>query len=197
MPSTFVYTNAAAAFEEFEPEIRAFDAAGLVVDVRQAWWERCAVSVDALDRPQLRRMLYLLCPGDTVMMLRLASVGRSVGDVLATIDRLRALDVGLFCVELGEFNLTARELTAPMRTLLAVGRLERQSRSARMKESAISATARGHRLGRRPAVAETSQDDIRQALHRGVSVSELARAFHVSRQTIMRIRERGQSPVDE
>ncbi|WP_423199907.1 MULTISPECIES: recombinase family protein [unclassified Cupriavidus] len=189
MPSTFIYTNNAAELSEFEAEIKALDEAGVIVDLRHAWWERSRSTLAALERPQLQRLLQRVRAGDTVITLRLDSLGRNLGDVLATIDRLRALEVKLRCVELGDDDLAAPSPSLSMKTLLAVCRLERLSRSRIMKQSAAAASERGRRLGRKPAVATTMHDDIRAALRHGASVTELARTFHVSRQTIMRIRD--------
>lgn len=190
MSATFIYTNDAADFVEFESEIRAFDQAGMVLDLGRAWWEQSGPMVAALDRPELRRMLQRVRAGDTIVTLRLSSVGRNVNDVLATIDRLRALGVHLRCMELGDCDLTAADTEASL-ALRAISRLERQSRSTRMKESAAMAAGLGRRLGRRPSVEANSHVVIREALQRGTSVSELARRFSVSRQTIMRIRDAG------
>lgn len=188
MPSTHFYTNQADSLRDFEAECLSLDAAGYVVDLGQAWWERVPAAVAALDRPRMQLLLRRLRAGDTVVTLRLCSIGSSVRDVRATVERFRTLGVRLYCVEAGDSSLT--EAGSPIfRTLVAVEGLERTTRSARMKASAELAVERGSRLGRRPALAATVHDEIRAALRQGTSVSELARMFKVSRQTIMRIRD--------
>lgn len=188
MPSTHVYTNHAGTLRQFEGECVSFDAAGFMVDFGQAWWEASPASIAALDRPRMQQMLRRLRAGDTVATLRLSSLGSSVRDVIATVERFRALGVRLYCVETGDSMLTESDSTA-FRTLRAVEDMERDTRSARMKASAEQAQERGSRLGRRPALATNMHDDVRAALRLGTSVSELARTFRVSRQTIMRIRD--------
>ncbi|WP_180862885.1 recombinase family protein [Cupriavidus pauculus] len=188
MPSTHVYTNQASTLREFEGECVSFDAAGYVVDFGQAWWECSPASVAALDRPRMQQLLRRLRAGDLVATLRLCSLGSSVRDVVATVERFRSLGVKLHCVETGEAMLTDAASVA-FRTLQAVEGLEHDTRSARMKASAEQAVERGSRLGRRPALATDMHDEIRAALRCGASVSELARTFKVSRQTIMRIRD--------
>lgn len=188
MPSTHVYTNQAATLREFEAECVSFDAAGYVVDFGQAWWECSPASLPALDRPRMQQLLRRLRAGDVVATLRLSSLGSSVRDVVATVERFKAVGVKLHCIETGDAMLTDAASTA-FRTLLAVEGMERDTRSARMKASAELAVERGIRLGRRPALATGMHDEIRAALRQGTSVSELARTFKVSRQTIMRIRD--------
>jgi len=191
MSANYFYTNAAATLDEFEPEIRAFDAAGIVVDLRHARCERSDASIPALDRPGMQSMLRRVRRGDTIITLKLASFGRNIREVLETLARFKALGVSARCVELGGDDLLSPVPSASMLTLMAVSRLERQSRSARMKESVNASFERGSRLGRKPTVSASAQDQILASLSRGTSVSELARFFQVSRQTIMRIRDRG------
>lgn len=190
MASIHVYTNQAGTLLEFEAECMRFDAAGYVVDFGQAWWEACPPSLPALERPRMQQLLRRLRGGDSLVTLRLCSLGTSVRDVIATVDRFRSLGIRLYCVESGDTALTDAA-SEGFRMLQAVENMERGTRSARMKASAEQATERGTRLGRRPVLAAQVHDDIRSALRLGTSVSELARTFNVSRQTIMRIRGNG------
>nr|WP_315591884.1 recombinase family protein [uncultured Cupriavidus sp.] len=191
MPSVHVYTNEAASLRDFEAECVRFDAAGYVVDFGRAWWECVSASVAALERPRMQQLLRRLRAGDIVITLRLCSLGVSVRDVLATVSRFRSLGVSLYCMETGDTALT--DAASPtLRTLVLVEALERDSRSARMKASAEQSVERGGRLGRRPALASTIHDEVRAALRVGTTVSEVARRFKVSRQTIMRIRDSGE-----
>lgn len=188
MPSMYLYTNQAGSLSEFESECMALDAAGYVVNIGNAWWERTSGTGPALQRPAFQQMLRRLRAGDTILTATLPSLGCNMRDVIATAQRCRALGVRVCCVEVGDDDLTAPGSVA-MRTLHAIERLERQGRSARMKLSAQEAADRGAKLGRKPLLEPDMHEEIRAAIRVGTSISELARTLRVSRQTIMRIRD--------
>ena len=188
MPSMYLYTNQAGSLSEFESECMALDAAGYVVNIGNAWWERTSGTGPALQRPAFQQMLRRLRAGDTILTATLASLGCNLRDVIATAQRCRALGVRVCCVEVGDDDLTAPG-SVTMRTLHAIERLERQGRSARMKLSAQEAAERGAKLGRKPLLEPDMHEEIRAAIRVGTSISELARTLRVSRQTIMRIRD--------
>ncbi|RZT42487.1 recombinase family protein [Cupriavidus agavae] len=185
---THIYTNQAGNLGEFETECVKLDAEGFVVDFGLAWWERVPIAMPALERPRMQQMLRRLRPGDTVVTFHLRNLGASLREVLGTVARLRTLGVRLLCIEAGNADLTVTD-SPVCRALEAANALEQSTRSARMKASAEQAAQRGARLGRRPALPQGTQDDVREALRQGTSVSELARRLQVSRQTIMRIRD--------
>jgi putative DNA-invertase from lambdoid prophage Rac len=184
----YLYTNQAGSLSEFESECMALDAAGYVVNIGNAWWERTSGTGPALQRPAFQQMLRRLRAGDTILTATLASLGCNLRDVIATAQRCRSLGVRVCCVEVGDDDLTAPG-SVTMRTLHAIERLERQGRSARMKLSAQEAADRGAKLGRKPLLEPAMHEEIRAAIRVGTSISELARTLRVSRQTIMRIRD--------
>lgn len=188
MPRTYAYSNEASTPREFEAECVALDASGYVLDFSRVCWECSPAPIPVLARPGLSQLLARVRAGDAVVTLRLKSLGGSVREVLATIARFGSRGVRVYCVETGDAELTDR--TSPIwRTLDAVLRLERTSRSARTKASAEQTVQRGGRLGRPPALDPRLHEEVRAALLAGKSVSELARVMNVSRQTIMRIRD--------
>lgn len=188
MPSTFIYSNSAPDMHALERQLSAADRAGYTVDMRRAFWESVPPLVSALERPQLRALLQRLGAGDVVVAMQLSCLGRSVQDVLATIMRFRKLGVGLYCVELGRADLARRSPPAAVTLLRAIAAIDETTRSERMRASAAQAKAEGKQLGRRPKLGKAEQNGILQALANGTSVSEAARLFQTSRQTVLRIR---------
>ncbi|WER49194.1 recombinase family protein [Cupriavidus sp. WKF15] len=188
MPSVYLYTNQAGSLGEFESECMALDAAGYVVNIGNAWWERASGTGPAVQRPAFLQLLQRLRAGDTIVTATLASLGCNLRDVIATAQRCHELGVRVHCVEVGDEDLSAPG-SAVLRTLQAVDGLERQGRSARMKQSAQEAVSRGARLGRKPLLEPHTHEEIRAAIRVGTPISELARTLRVSRQTIMRIRD--------
>jgi len=195
MPSTFIYSNSAPDVDTLERQLLAADRAGYTVDLRRAVWECVPPLVCALERPQLRALLQRMAPGDAVVAMYLSCLGRSVQDILSTIMKFRKLGVALYCVQVGHANLARKSPPVAVGLLRAIAALDEATRSERMRESAAQAKARGKQLGRRPALAQSERQRILQTLADGASVSETARRFGTSRQTVLRIRTAHAGPA--
>lgn len=124
---------------------------------------------------------------DVVLVWRLDRWGRSVTDLLATLQELQHLDVGF--VSLTE----ALDLTTPagraMAALLAVfAEFEREILRERVRAGLAHARQNGKRLGR-PITAALHAGQVRK-LHRGISKSEIARRLNIGRTSVRRILNR-------
>src|SRR3984957_20046223 len=122
---------------------------------------------------------------DVVLVRRLDRWGRSVTDLLATLQELEHLGVGF--VSLTE----ALDLTTPagraMAGLLAVfAAFEREILRERVRAGLAHARQNGKKLGR-PITAATKAGEVR-VLHRaGVSKAEIARRLQIGRTSVRRI----------
>ncbi|WP_354685976.1 recombinase family protein [Cupriavidus necator] len=188
MPSTFFYSNRAEGPEAIDEELQAAREAGFAVELRHAYWDCEPASVPALQRPRLRALQQQVQPGDAVVMLRLCGLGWSVQEALATIRRFRLLDVALYCVQLSRADLAHASPPEAVEVLRAVAALEGTTRSVRVRESLAAAKALGRQVGRPPKHTPEQRRAILHALRAGHSVSEIARQFNTSRQTVLRIR---------
>ena len=188
MPTTFLYSNCADAASAVQDELQAASAAGYGVDPQHVYWEAAPASVPALQRPRLRALQHQVQAGDAVVALRLCSLGWSVPEVLATVRRFRLLGVALYCVQLSRADLASATPPEAVEVLRAVAALEGATRSVRVRESLAAAKAMGRQVGRPPKHSPEQRHAILSALSAGYSVSETARRFNTSRQTVLRIR---------
>ena len=122
---------------------------------------------------------------DVVLVWRLDRWGRSVTDLLATLQELEHLGVGF--VSLNE----ALDLTTPagraMAALLAVfAAFEREILQERVRAGLAHARQNGKRLGR-PAIAAHHTAEIGKLHRAGVSKSEIARRVKIGRTSVRRI----------
>jgi DNA invertase Pin-like site-specific DNA recombinase len=122
---------------------------------------------------------------DVVLVWRLDRWGRSVTDLLATLQELEHLGVGF--VSLTE----ALDLTTPggraMAGLLAIfAEFEREILRERTRAGLAHARESGKRLGR-PATAAAHTAEIRKLRRAGVSKSEIARRLEIGRTSVRRI----------
>ena len=122
---------------------------------------------------------------DVVLVWRLDRWGRSVTDLLATLQELEYLGVGF--VSLTE----VLDLTTPsgraMAGLLAIfAEFEREILRERTRAGLAHARQNGKRLGR-PATAAVHVAEIRKLYRAGISKSEIARRLEIGRTSVRRI----------
>jgi putative DNA-invertase from lambdoid prophage Rac len=122
---------------------------------------------------------------DVVLVWRLDRWGRSVTDLLATMQELDHLGVGF--VSLTE----ALDLTTPagraMAALLAVfAEFEREILSERVRAGLAHARLNGKQMGR-PATAALHADKVRKLSRSDLSKSEIARRLNIGRTSVRRI----------
>src|SRR5438477_6427891 len=121
---------------------------------------------------------------DVVLVWRLDRWGRSVADLLATLQELEHLGVGF--VSLTE----ALDLTTPagraMAALLAVfAEFERELLRERVRAGLAHARQNGTRLGR-PQTAALQTSQVRKLYRAGVSKAEIARRLPIGRTSFRR-----------
>ncbi len=122
---------------------------------------------------------------DVVLVWRLDRWGRSVTDLLATLQELEHLGVGF--VSLTE----ALDLTTPagraMAAMLAVfAEFEREVLRERVRAGLAHARANGKRLGR-PFTAALQSDRVHKLRRSGLSKSQIARQLNIGRTSVRRI----------
>ena len=122
---------------------------------------------------------------DVVLVWRLDRWGRSVADLVSTLQELQHLGVGF--VSLTE----ALDLTTPagraMAGLLAVfAEFEREILRERVRAGLDHARKHGKRLGRPPSVVHQAAE-ARKLYRQGVSKSEIARQLQIGRTSVRRL----------
>jgi DNA invertase Pin-like site-specific DNA recombinase len=122
---------------------------------------------------------------DVVLVWRLDRWGRSVADLVSTLQELQHLGVGF--VSLTE----ALDLTTPagraMAGLLAVfAEFQREILRGRVRAGLAHARLNGKHLGRPPSVIQKSAE-ARKLYRQGISKSEIARTLQIGRTSVRRI----------
>jgi DNA invertase Pin-like site-specific DNA recombinase len=122
---------------------------------------------------------------DVVVVWRLDRWGRSVTDLLATLQELEHLGVGFVSL------IEALDLTTPagraMAGLLAIfAEFEREILRERTRAGLAQARLNGRRLGR-PMTAGLQAAEIRKLHRAGVTKSEVARRLQIGRTSVRRI----------
>lgn len=150
------------------------------------------VSGKCFDRPGLRALLDFARPGDSLCVVRLDRLGRSLRELLETVDDLKAR--GLAFVSLEErldTGSAAGELV--FHVFGAIAHFERRLIAERTRDGLVAARARGSRPGRPPLDPATLQAAFK-LVDAGLSPSEAARHVKLGRSTLyreLRLREAG------
>ena len=136
-------------------------------------------------RPQLTKCLASLHAGDVLVVWKLDRLGRSLRDLIALLDDLKARDVAF------------RSLTEAIDTTTPTGRamwqmvgilaeLERSLIHERTKAGRMAAVERGVKMGRKPLLSAHQVAHARQLLEQGERVVHVAQLLNVSRRTLER-----------
>lgn len=128
---------------------------------------------------------------DVVLVWRLDRWGRSVADLVATLQELTALGVGFVSVT------EALDLTTPagraMAGLLSVfAEFERDIMRERVRAGLAHARLQGKRLGR-PPTAAGKEGSVQDLFLAGISKSEIAQRLKIGRTSVRRLLEQKKS----
>jgi len=136
------------------------------------------------QRPGLDALLAYARAGDTVAVVRLDRLGRSLAELLATVALLKERGIGLVSLEEKiDTNSAAGELV--FHVFGAIAHFERRLIAERTKDGIAAAGARGKRPGRQPLDA----DKIAAALKlvdAGLSPTAAAKQVGLGRSTVYR-----------
>ena len=122
---------------------------------------------------------------DVVLMWRLDRWGRSLADLVATLQELTDLDVAF--VSLTEaLDLTTSTGRAMAGMLSVFAAFEHDILRERVRAGLAHARKNGIRLGR-PATAARKAAEVRKLFRQGISKSEVARRLEIGRTSVRRI----------
>jgi putative DNA-invertase from lambdoid prophage Rac len=139
-----------------------------------------------MQRRGFAKLVDRLEGGDVLVVSRLDRLGRSAMDVRSTVERLAALGVRVHCLALGGVDLTSPAGRMSMAVISAVAEFEKDLLIERTNAGIARAKGEGKRFGRPPSLSDAQKAAIARRLQAGAPVSELAREFRTSRQTVMR-----------
>jgi DNA invertase Pin-like site-specific DNA recombinase len=145
------------------------------------------------------QLLEELDTGDTLIVSELSRMGRSVGEIITTVDTLVKKKIRFMAVKEGiRLNGSQDMQTKVMVTMFSLfAEIERDLISMRTKEGLAAAKASGKKLGRPKGTLGKSkldgrEDEIRKFLDLGVSKASIAKITGVDRSTLYNfIRSRG------
>jgi DNA invertase Pin-like site-specific DNA recombinase len=137
-----------------------------------------------VDRDGLRALLAFAQPEDTLAVVRLDRLGRSLNELLAIVETLKARRVSLLSLEERiDTSSAAGELV--LHVFGAMAQFERRIIAERIRDGVAAARAKGKRPGRQPV----DRDKVAAALklvEAGLSPTQVARQVGLGRATVYR-----------
>ena len=134
-------------------------------------------------------MLDRLEPDDTLVITKIDRLGRSALDVLSVIELLCERKIKLFCLAMGNTDLTSSTGKMAIQMLAAVAEFERNLIVERTHAGINRARAQGKRIGRPPVLTGAQRHNVIKRLKANATIYQLAKEYGVARRTIMRIRD--------
>ena len=188
MSRVFAYCRVSTMDQTTKNQSMEITAAGFTIESRRLIEESISGSVAAKERPGFMKLIDRMEHGDILVVTKLDRLGRNAMDVRATVEQLECSGIRVHCLALGGVDLTSPAGKMTMQVIAAVAEFERDLLIERTRSGIIRAKAAGKVLGRPPALNGHERAIVLERLTAGASVSELAREFKTTRQTVMRVR---------
>lgn len=163
------------------------DVAGQIMRLEQAGAMKIFTDVRSgrsMDRPGLTELLTYARAGDTLAVVRLDRLGRSLGELLSVVKELKERGVALLSLEEKiDTSSAAGELV--FHVFGAIAHFERRLIAERTKDGIAAARAKGKLPGRRPLDPDKAKAALSLVLA-GISPTDAARQLGLGRATVYR-----------
>lgn len=137
------------------------------------------------DRPGLAALLDYAREGDTIVVVALDRLGRSLSHMVQTINELQERGIYLRSLREGiDFSTPTGRLQAAI--FGAMAEYERELIRERAAAAREAAAARGRQVGRPRALNPSQAETARRMREGGFAIAEIAKTLGVSRATVYR-----------
>lgn len=174
------YARVSTEGQSLEAQLDALRAAG----VEKVFPEK--VSGTRRVRPELDRLIEQLRPGDIVTVAKYDRLSRSLHDLLAIVEAIRAKGAGFRSLA-EDIDTTTSAGRLVFHVFASIAQFERERISERTREGLAAARKAGRIGGRPPALSRQQRDKVRRLRdEEGRRIAEIARLFDVSPNTVRR-----------
>ncbi|CAB3770504.1 recombinase family protein [Paraburkholderia solisilvae] len=186
MSRTFLYSRVSTATQDTANQLLEAKSAGFDIPASRVIAETVSGTVAAMERPGFQALIeHKLEAGDVLIVTKLDRLGRNTSDVLATVERLTAMDVRLHCIAIPGTDLTSPSGRFTLTVLAAVATFERDLLVERTHAGLARARSEGRIGGRKESLTPEQKAEIQAAMAQGnVSARALAKQYGVAPNTI-------------
>ena len=173
------YVRVSSMDQKIDRQLVAYEEADYIYIDRMSGMKR--------DRPELERMLSELQAGDTVVVKSIDRLSRSTKDLLEIVEQIKTAQANLNILDLQIDTSTAMGKCV-LTILGAIAELDRKTIKERTAEGIAIAKSQGKYKGRKKgAISLRDTEAIKRFkifYNSGLTKSDIAREFNVSRTTI-------------
>ncbi|WP_299822770.1 recombinase family protein [uncultured Jannaschia sp.] len=174
------YARVSTECQSLEAQLAALEAAG----VEKVFSEKISGSKRA--RPALDKLIEQLREGDIVTVTKYDRLSRSLQDLLAIVEAIRAKGAGFRSLA-EDIDTTTSAGRLVFHVFASIAQFERERISERTREGLAAARKAGRIGGRPPALSHHQREEVRRLRdEEGRRIAEIARLFDVSPNTVRR-----------
>lgn len=146
------------------------------------------ISGATADRPQLKKMMAALSPGDVVITPAVDRLSRDTTDLLVIARDMQRAGAGLRSLAEPVVDTTSDFAELVLAMLGVAAKLERRRIKERTARGRADAKAKGVKFGRKPKLtAHQKREAIKRRDEDGETLRSIARSYNVSAATISRL----------
>ena len=176
MPDILGYARVSTAEQELEPQKRRLKASGAIRIFEDV------ISGRKFERSGLTALIDYARSGDIVCVVRLDRLGRSLKELLETVDTLKKLGINFMSLEEKiDTSSAAGELV--FHVFASIAHFERRLISERTKDGLAVAKSKGQCLGR-PALDQEKLQAAFTLVDNGTSPTKAAEQLDIGRSTL-------------
>jgi DNA invertase Pin-like site-specific DNA recombinase len=175
------YARVSSTDQDFDAQVERLKAHGC-----EKVFSEKASGRSTNGRHELSKALRALKPGDTLIVVRLDRLARSIRDLLSLLDTIKASEAHIKALEDSWLDTTTPHGELILTIMGGMHEFERKLIRARCDEGIRRAKAKGTRFGRKPALDASQRRKIAERYSQGETMAELARDYGVGEATIWR-----------
>jgi DNA invertase Pin-like site-specific DNA recombinase len=175
------YARVSAADQNYEGQIERLKAAGC-----ERVYSEKASGKSTNGRHELSKALKALKPGDTLIVVRLDRLARSIRDLLNLLDTIKASEAHIKALEDSWLDTTTPHGELILTIMGGMHEFERKLIRARCEEGIRRAKAKGTKFGRSSVLDVSQRKRIAERYAAGETMAELARDYDCGEATIWR-----------
>jgi DNA invertase Pin-like site-specific DNA recombinase len=139
------------------------------------------------DRPQLKKLMAALAPGDVVMIPAVDRLSRDTTDLMVIARDMQRAGAGLRSLAEPVLDTTGDFAELVLAMLGVAAKLERRRIAERTARGRADAKANGVKFGRKPKLTPHQQREARERVASGETQRSVARSYNVDQATISRL----------
>jgi len=145
------------------------------------------ISGATAERPQLKKLIAALLPGDVVVIAAVDRLSRDTTDLLIIARDVQQAGAGLRSLAEPVLDTTGDFAELVLAMLGVAAKLERRRIIERTARGRADAKAAGVKFGRKPSLTPHQQREALKRVEQGETQRSIARSFNVSQATISRL----------